>query len=361
MRAELVEPDSPSWSAMLSEMRHDFYHLPAYVSFAARRQEPGAPLAFIAEDDGQRFLVPLIVHPIPSDLAGDAETLFDATGPRGYAGPLVSPESTTDANNFVDRAIDALLDTLRERAIVTAFIRLHPLLGPPTAALRRAGEVVFHGDSTSIDLTLPREELWRQTNHGHRLGISKATRKGYVARIDETWERFDGFVAVYQASMDRLGAVPFWRFSADYFRDLRETLGDRLHLCVVEVGGELAAAALLTEEDGIVEFHLSGTANEHLAASPSKLLIDYARSWAKGRGNDRFHLTGSLRAGDALSQLGGVRRWQAFVFRAGDHQRGGVDAVQSIDHAGGPDQYRSHGTCQADGVEVVDGAGELVG
>jgi hypothetical protein len=35
--------------------------------------------------------------------------------------------------------------------------------------------------------------------------------------------------------------------------------------------------------------------------------------------------------------------------------------VQSIDHAGGPDQYRSHGTRQADGVEVVDGAGELVG
>jgi hypothetical protein len=303
MRADLVDLDSPSWPAMLSEMRHDFYHLPAYVSFATRRQEPGTPLAFIAEDEGQRFLVPMIVQPIPSDLAGDGVTLSDATGPRGYAGPLVSPEVTTDAYGFVDRAIDALVDNLRERAVVAAFIRMHPLLGPPAAPLRRAGDVVWHGDSTSIDLTLPREELWRQTNHGHRLGISKAIRKGYIARIDETWGRFDEFVAVYQASMDRLGAVPFWHFSADYFRDLRETLGDHLHLCVVEVGDELAAAALLTEVDGIVEFHLSGTANAHLAASPSKLLIDYVRSWAKARGNDRFHLTGSVRAGDALSQF----------------------------------------------------------
>jgi hypothetical protein len=165
----------------------------------------------------------------------------------------------------------------------------------------RAGDVAEHGTSTWIDLTLPREDLWRQTNHGHRQGINRAIRGGYVARIDEDWESFDGFVAIYQESMKRLESAQFWRFSMDYFRDLKATLKHHLHLCVVEIGGELACAALLTELDGIVEFHLSATAEAHVRASPSKLLIDFARSWAKGRGNDRFHLTGSVRPGDALS------------------------------------------------------------
>jgi CelD/BcsL family acetyltransferase involved in cellulose biosynthesis len=303
IEAELLDTDSPRWTGALSRMRHDIYHLPAYVRFAARRQEVGEPHAFVAEHAGQRFFVPLIIRAIPPDVSGDGPGWFDATCPRGYPGPLVEADGPAMTDSFVDEAIRALRHLLRERGVVSAYIRMHPLLTPAVSAFARAGAVADRGTSTAIDLTLSHDELWRQTNHGHRLGISKARRRGYVARIDESWERFDGFVAVYQATMDRLGAVPFWRFSAEYFRDLRDTLGERLHLCVVEVDGELAAAGLLTELDGIVEFHLSGTADAHLEASPSKLLIDYARWWAQERGNDWFHLTGSVRPGDALSQF----------------------------------------------------------
>jgi GNAT acetyltransferase-like protein len=301
--AELVAPDSPRWANALAGMRHDFYHLPGYARFAAQWQEPGEPVAFVAERDGQRFLLPLIVRSIPVDRSGEGAGWFDATCPRGYPGPLVGADGQAVADSFVDQSIVALRQLLRDRRVVSAFIRMHPILTPTMAPWARAGAIVDRGTSTAIDLTLPREELWRQTNHGHRLGISKALRSGYVARIDEAWDRFDGFVSIYQASMARLQAAPFWRFSKDYFQDLRDTLGDRLHLCVVEIDGELAAAGLLTEIDGIVEFHLSGTADAHLRASPSKLLIDYARWWAKDRGNDWFHLTGSVRPGDALSEF----------------------------------------------------------
>lgn len=302
MRAELLKPESPRWTELLAGMRHDFYHLPAYLRFAVRQQEAGEPLAFVAEEDGWRFFVPLIIRPIPPHLAGDAQPLFDASCPRGYPGPLYASDAGDDEGS-VELAVDALAGILRERGVIAAFSRLHPLMPPPMAPLMRTGAVVEHGDSISIDLTLTREELWRQTNHGHRLGISKATRRGYVARIDEAWEQFDGFVAIYQATMNRLGAAPFWHFTADYFRDLRETLGGNLHLGVVEIGGELAAAGLLTELGGIVEYHLSGTADAHREASPSKLLIDHARWWAKERGNEIFHLTGSLGPGDPLSQF----------------------------------------------------------
>jgi hypothetical protein len=303
LQAELVGPGSRRWTDVLRSMRHDFYHLPEYVEFAARRQEPGEPLAFVAEEDGHRCVVPLVVRPVPGALTENGGVWFDASGPRGYPGLLVALDPTRDAGDFVDRAIAGLKDCLRERGIVAAFVRLHPVLAPPVEALRRSGTVVHHGESISIDLTLSREELWHQTDHGHRQGIAKALRAGYTARIDDTWERFDGFVDIFQQTMRRLDAAPYWHLSSDYFHDLRNTLGDRIHLSVVERGDELAAAGLLTEVDGLVEYHLSGTADAHLRASPSKLLIDHSRWWAKDRGNDIFHLTGSLRPGDPLSQF----------------------------------------------------------
>jgi Acetyltransferase (GNAT) domain len=299
LQARFLEPGAPMWRALLHTMRHDIYHLPQYACFAARRQEIGVPLAFVAQEPGGCLLVPLIVRRIPREM-GDG--LYDAISPRGFPGPLLGADPSCDPG-FVDRAVEALADGLRSRQIVTAYLRLHPLLPPPVEALRRVGAVVEHGDSVSIDLTLSPEELGRQTRTNHRRDINKATRLGYVARIDETWQRLDAFVAVYQQSMERLGADVFWRLSRDYFSDLRESLDRNVHLCIVELRGEVAAGGILTEEDGIVEYHLAGTADAHVAASPSKLVIDFARRWAQERGNRSLHLAGASRRGDSLSHF----------------------------------------------------------
>ncbi len=302
-RAGFEDLSSTRWPEALSSLRHDVYHLPSYVGFAARRQETGTPLAFVAQGDGLRFFVPLIVRPVPDAVARGSEPIFDATCPRGYPGPIVSAGSGVDAEGFVERAATALREQLRGRSIVSAFMRLHPLLVPPLEPLRRAGAVVDHGESVSIDLSLSRDEMWRLTRNNHRRDIDRAARRGYVARIDEAWQRFDGFVNLYAQSMDRLGATPFWHLPREYFVDLRASLGGVVRLCVVEIGNELAAAALLTEVDGIVEYHLAGTSDAHVAASPSKLIIDFARQWAKERGNRVLHLAGSLRTGDPLSHF----------------------------------------------------------
>lgn len=299
MHAEFLAPDAPAWKALLPTIRHDFYHLPEYARFASRRQETGVPSVFVAGERGRRLLVPIIVRPIPLEL-GDG--LYDAISPRGFPGPLLAVDPDCDPD-FPSRAVEAFVDGLRSRGIVTAYIRLHPLLLPPLEALRRVGLVVEHGDSVSIDLTLSPDELWRQTRENHRRDINKATRLGYVARIDEKWERLDAFVDVYHQSMERLGADVFWRLPSDYFTDLRESLGRNVRLCVVEVGGELAAGAILTEEDGIVEYHLAGTADAHIAASPSKMVVDFARRWAQDRGNRSLHLAGTPGRGDSLTQF----------------------------------------------------------
>jgi len=300
MHAALIAAHDREWTEVLTVSRHDIYHLPEYVEFATRWQEPGTPAAFVAEEGSRVFFVPLIVRPIPDVIAG-ADGWLDATAPRGYPGPIVGPAGRDSGDAaFVERAIACMRATLEERRIVSAFVRCHPLLSPPLAALGGAGAVVEHGESVSIDLARSAEQVWGETRLSHRRAITRALRDGYRVRIDESWQYLDEFVTVYGATMDRLGAAAHWRLPRDYFSDLRSTVGAGVHLCVVELDGTLAAAALLTEVDGIVEYHLSGTSPDHVAASPTKLLIDQASRWARERGDRVFHLAGSLRRNDSL-------------------------------------------------------------
>jgi CelD/BcsL family acetyltransferase involved in cellulose biosynthesis len=299
MRAGLVTRDDPAWPAALSRVHHDLYHLPAFAELAARWHAPGTPAAFLAEEKGRTFLVPLIVRSVPAELSGGAPWL-DATGPRGYPGPVVGPPTADVDETFVDRAIAALLETLRATGIVAAFIRCHPLLSPRLEILSRWGGVQEHGESVSIDLADSAEQVWHRMRDNHRRSISRARREGYEVRIDEGWERLEEFVAVYATTMERLGAAGHWRLPGGYFADLRTAVGPAVHLCVVEHAGELAAAAILTEVDGVVEYHLSGTDPAHVHASPTKLLIEEASRWARERGNRVFHLAGSLDHDDSL-------------------------------------------------------------
>jgi hypothetical protein len=300
MDAALIGARDSRWAEALAVTRHDIYHLPAYVEFATRWQELGTPAAFVAEEGGRVFFVPLILRPIPDVIAG-AEPMLDATGPRGYPGPIVGPVGRDAGDDaFVERAIACMSATLKEQRIVSAFVRCHPLLSPPLAAFGGAGAFVEHGESVTIDLARSPDQVWGETRVNHRREITRALRNGYRVRIDESWQSLDEFITIYAATMDRLGAAAHWRLPRDYISDLRSIVGARVHLCVVELDGTLAAAALLTEVDGIVEYHLSGTSPDHVAASPTKLLIDQTSRWARERGDRVFHLAGSLRRNDPL-------------------------------------------------------------
>jgi hypothetical protein len=300
MRVELMRPDDPGWAVALSLMRHDVYHLPSYVEFAAEWQEPGDAYAFLAEEDGRRLLIPLIVRPIPPEVAGTGEAIVDAVSPRGFPGPLPGFDAGRAGDAFARRAIATFVATMRDTGVVSAYLLTHPLFDLPLDVFAEAGQLIRAGTTVSIDLALSDDELWRQTRANHRRSINKGRRAGYSVRIDESWERFDEFVDLHGQTMDRLEAATFWRHSRDYFVHLRAALAGRIFLCLVEREGSLAAAAILTEVDGIALYLTSGTAEAHLAWSPIKLVIDFARRWAKDRGNRVLHLGGSPRGADNL-------------------------------------------------------------
>jgi hypothetical protein len=253
------------------------------------------------------FFAPLVVRPIAVPGLPD-DGLFDATAPYGYPSPLAASRSgaAPDAP-FVRRAVDDMAVVLREHRIVSAFFRMHPLLELPPDALEDQGWLVEHGPTVVVDLARSHEELWSQTRSAHRNKINRGRKAGYAAEVDDRCVELDRFVTIYTETMRRVDAAPQYFLSRDYFARLMTELKDCLHLCVVRIGGEVAAAGIFSEIGGVVQYHLGGTKNEFLPHHAMKFLLHFVRTWAKDRGNRLFNLGGGL----------GGRQDSLYEFKAG--------------------------------------------
>lgn len=299
-----IEPGAPAWQACLEKAPHDFYHLPAYVTLTAR-QTGAEPVAFYAESGSVSLLVPLHLQELPDDL-GPTDGLRDAVSPYGYPTPLlVGPEGEREAR--AAELMSEFVEAARTAGIVSVFLRLHPLLPLPEPALRSVGTLVEHGPTAVIGLSDPVAQFWTETNNGHRLGIRKAEKAGFVTRFDH-WEAFDDFIEIYRLTMQHVNATTDYFFDKAYFEGLRDALGEHLHLCTVHApDGRVAAAGLFPEVSGLVQNHLSGTHPDFRKNAPSKLMLHSTRMWAAERGYRQFHLGGGF----------GGREDSLFAFKAG--------------------------------------------
>lgn len=334
---EFIQADDPRWTAMLADIPHDFYHRPEYVSFAAGHSG-GHAQAFWARCSDAALLVPLVIRPLPNDLGAPA-SWRDATSPYGYSSPLlVCGRSAKTAITLWQSFIAAC----RDASIVSVFLRSHPLLALPDGAGAIGATVVHEGETVVIDLSESVEEFWRQTRENHRRSICKLEKEGFHTDIDN-WTELENFIHLYRATMLRVGAKEEYLFDRDYFHDLKAIGHDDVHLCsVLNAAGETVAAGLFFHCRGIVQFHLSGTAAGYLELSPTKLMFDVMRRWAKSQGCACLHLGGGV----------GCHRDSLFAFKAGfSKHRGNFYTVRMVCD---PERYAGLASQVATGINSTD-------
>ena len=292
LESHLVEPASPLWTEHLKTVQYDVYHLPEYCELCGQF-EKAEPLAFIASEGGNVYFLPLLVRPIVIDGMSTAE-LRDVASPYGYAGPVVSPNAPAD---FIERSVTRFIETLSEHAIVTAFVRFHPVLTQASGRYQELGQLCDHGETVLIDLNQTEDQMWGQVRSNHRLNINRSRRKGYSTIIDD-WSYLDAFYEMYIDTMKRVSAGNYYHFPFEYFTTLRRELADHTRLCSVLIDGQIAGAGLFFESNGIVQYHLSGTHTEFVKRHPSKVMLDDVRRWSTQRGNQVFHLGGGVGSQD---------------------------------------------------------------
>jgi hypothetical protein len=297
MISRFIAPEDNKWGEYLSRNPHDFYHLPKYVEICGK-YEGGKPTAFYVESTKPSFLAPLLIREIPYGL-GAPKGWYDCVSSYGYSTPL-----TSASGHLLENFFESFSHAARELGIVTALFRLHPFLSLDHSALGKFGLVMDHGETVYVDLSKREEEIWTETSTNHKRNIRRLINSGFSVSLDD-WSRLKDFTAIYQLTMRRVGAGTAYMFSQEYFQDLKTALGDQLHLCcVVSPANKVASAGLFVETQGIVQYHLGGTAKEYLPLAPSKLLLYFVGDWARNRSNKVFHLGGGVGgAHDSLHQF----------------------------------------------------------
>ena len=306
MNIEIINPQNDLWFETLQKLRHDVYHLPQYVVLDAKRTET-TPEAFLLRDRDKIFFAPYLLRSCRDilDLESNSEDLFDIISPYGYPGIVLS-EAAQNSSEFSDLALIEFSNSLQQKGVCSAFLRLHPILCKNFTNIFSVDTFVDNGQTVSIDLTLDEGTIWAKTRRGHQSTINKCKRLGLTARTVDFNDYFDEFIAIYEETMDRVKAKDVYYFSRNYFSDLLK-LGKHLHLGIVESAGEIVCASLFFESCGIVQAHLGGTKTDFLKQSPFNLLLHFMSLWAKERGNEYLHIGGGV----------GGKKDNLFTFKSG--------------------------------------------
>jgi serine/alanine adding enzyme len=179
---------------------------------------------------------------------------------------------------------EAYEDWARERGVISTFVRFHPLIanqqGAPIHVEQLAPTVAWRVE--------PERDLLAGLHFKHRNKVRKAENAG------ATVTQHDGlgdFVELYEDTMRRIDADPFYLFEPAYWERLGELPLARFDAAI---DGEVVASALCLPSKPWLHYHLSGTTDRGRETGASTLVLLEAARWAQANGYERFHLGGGL-------------------------------------------------------------------
>lgn len=280
----------------------DVYFTPGYGT--AARDSEYMTWCSIRRFDG-RWQMPLVIRQVPGGGC-------DAASPYGYSGVYASSDLT---DSQLEQAWSSALEELRDRGLLSVFLRHSPLV-PQAPAHRQQAFLIVDHPTVAIPIR-DTEAMWAALESSCRNKIRKATRAGITAGVrvagDADVTEGSPFRTLYEKTMRRRVASDFYFFGDDYFRRLRAGLGGDLHVAeAVDADGKVVAACLLMAHGHLLHYHLAGADPDGARRGANNLMLWEACRFARARGAELFHLGGGLHADDSLYRFkrsfGGGRR-----------------------------------------------------
>ena len=128
----------------------------------------------------------------------------------------------------------------------------------------------------------------------HRRVVRKARAGGVEISFAEGPADLEEFVTLYEETMRRREASPFYFFAEAYWRHLIGELRDALVRVDAHAEGELVASILCLASQPLLHYHLGASSERGQALGANHLLFAETAAWAATRGFSRFHLGGGV-------------------------------------------------------------------
>lgn len=275
-----------NWNVLLEnfqEIQKDIYFNEEYVRLYETSQEQA--VCFVYNEEKNFFMLPYLLREckqIGQDIYYDFETAY------GYGGPIYN----TDNADFIARAWREFFCYAKKHNYVAGFIRFHPLLRNEEH-FSQIGQAINDRHTVAIDLSGSEEDIWKAEIHTkNRNVIKRGSKEGLVFTADYNFEQLPEFIELYNATMNKLGADPFYYFDDTYYHKLMTT-SKKAFLGVVKKGDQVIAAAIFFYSKCYGHYHLSGSDKNFLNLSPNNFLLWEAAKELRRQGIGVFHLGGA--------------------------------------------------------------------
>jgi serine/alanine adding enzyme len=270
-RDVLAEVPLEAWDEVLAKLgQTDAYLLRGYVESACLLDDGRPTLLRRGET-----VFACSVRAIPESERADVTT------PYGYGGPL---------GGSLQAFWPAYERWCAEHALVSTFVRFHPLAGnhrgaPEAMRLERLADTFVW--------SLEAGDLVDSMHRHHRRVVRKAER-GLRTRVEPGPGALAAFVPLYEETMRRRDADRFYRFPPAYWEALRAGLGERLVLFETLDEEGIAAAALCLATPPWLHYHLGASAERARTSGATNLVLLAAARWGRDHGCVAFHLGGGV-------------------------------------------------------------------
>ena len=275
------------WDELVrSFANYDVYYLSGYVK-AFQIHGDGEPQLFYYNENGLRGIYVYMKRNTA------IEGVYDSITPYGYGGFLLEGNESSENMNAL---WNAYVDKMKSENIVDNFVRYHPVLAN-AVPMKTCSDVIDLGKTVSMDLT-SEEVIWKNIHSKNRNMIRKAEKNGVVIKHGQGLELFDDFIKIYNATMDKDNAEPYYYFKPEFYKSIHEDLKDNYEMFWAEYDGKIIAMSIMIYANGRLNYHLSGSDLQYRNLAPSNLLLYKAAMWGMDKVMKTFHLGGGVGSGE---------------------------------------------------------------
>jgi serine/alanine adding enzyme len=275
-KSQLTEVEAARWDPLLDDLGcADSYLTRSYLEASCGLAGPGEPTLLHLEARGGHVVFACIVRESPTDV----------TTPYGYGGPVAAGPRPP-----IEEFSQCYEEWAHQRGVVSTFIVFHPRFGNdrygPQQFLMEplAGTVTWRLDTS--------DGLLENMRPDHRRTVRRAQRAGLDVAIHDESVRLADFVPLYETTMQRNDAAPFYFFPKEYWLALES--GVPILRWDARTDGNLVASLLCLSSHPWLYTHLSAASGVGRQLGASHLLRYAAAQWARDRNYTHFHLGGGV-------------------------------------------------------------------
>jgi hypothetical protein len=296
---------SDKWDSIVRTFhKYDTYYLSGYVR-AFQLHGDGEPLLLYY--DGKNDIIRGINVVMKRDASTaallrnkvEAGRYYDLTTPYGYGGWLVERNdgAKTTAGNVHDSYLFKDYSSwCLQNNIVAEFVRFHPMI---ENHIDSNGEytIIPLGETVAMDLSSP-ESVWDNMSSKNRNAIRKAIKNGVRVYNGRSPELYETFRDIYNTTMDKDEAAPYYYFEDKFYRSLCDDLPENAQIFYALYDNKIVAASIFLISNGFMNYHLSGSVRGYSSLAATNLIIYRAALFGSVVGCKTLYLGGGVGSGE---------------------------------------------------------------